>query len=83
MSQEERNGHPMPYGFFQMWHSSVFKEYVENSVTGAIDDYDFSKKFGDRITMLPLECRDVYGAQGHNKKNFYGVRNLIGWKQYD
>lgn len=80
MSQRELNGHPVPYGFFQIWHSSVSQEYVENSVTGAIDDYDFSKKFGDRVNMLPLECRDVYGEQGYYKKSYYGIRNLVGWK---
>lgn len=80
MSQQELNGNPMPYGFFQLWHSSVTQRYLENSVTGAIDDWDFSRMFTDRIRMLPLECRDVYGGQGHATRNYYGIRNLHGRK---
>ena len=78
MSQRELDGNPMPYGFFQLWHSSTTQRYLENSVTGAIDDWDFSRMFKDRIRMLPLKCRDVYGGQGHATKNYYGIRNLYG-----
>ena len=77
MSQEELDGKPMPYGFFQLWHSSVTQRYLENSSTAAGDDWNFSRTFGDNIQMLPLKCRDVYGGQGHYEKNYYGIRNML------
>jgi len=77
MSQGEHDGHPMPYGFFQLWHSSVTQRYLENSSTAIVDDWDFSKMFKDRIRMLPLKCRDTYGSQGYKQKSYYGIRNML------
>jgi len=76
MQQDEFNGSTIPYGFFQLWHSSVKTKYVEVSKKGIIDDYNFSRSFEGNTKMLSLNCKDTYGGAGYDHKSYLGLRNL-------
>lgn len=78
----------VPVGYFQMWHSSIFTEYPENSKTGKTDDWNFAMRFRPRgrkkslkdymsgFCMLSLDLLDVNGFQGTDFKHHHGLRNI-------
>jgi cellulose synthase/poly-beta-1,6-N-acetylglucosamine synthase-like glycosyltransferase len=72
-------------GYFQMWHSSNKRKYVENSKTGKNDDTEFMlsfkptkpiRSFKEHWLTLPISCTDTSGFQGHFRKHYIGIRNL-------
>ena len=75
MQQDELNGATLPYGFFQLWHSSTKTKYTEVSKKGIIDDYIFSRSF-EQTQMLSLNCKDTYGGAGYDHKSYFGLRNI-------
>jgi hypothetical protein len=79
----------IPIGYFQMWHSSVYSEYPEESTTGKQDDWQFAMQFRGMVAgntnlenymsgfyMLPLKLLDVCGFQGHDRQHWMGLRNV-------
>jgi hypothetical protein len=58
-------------GFFQLWHSSKFKNYPEESPHAGIDDQLMSERYEwpDKWKYLNITCKDVSGIFC---KNWYG-----------
>jgi hypothetical protein len=78
----------IPIGYFQLWHSTKHKRYLENSTTGKDDDWKFAMLFKpvreDKFVShflrgfvnLSFKLTDISGFQGHFKKHWKGIRNL-------
>jgi hypothetical protein len=58
-------------GFFQLWHSSKYKNYPEESIHAGIDDQLMSERYTypDKWKFLKITCKDV---SGEFCKNWYG-----------
>ena len=75
----DNNGEPydtvasdMVLGFFQLWHSSKFEDYPENSENAKWDDMDHSRRFAKRV-FLPLFLTDMDNE--HNKNHYGRINN--------
>ena len=59
-------------GFFQLWHSSKFKDYPQNSDDAKWDDLEHSDRFKKKI-FLPLFLLDIDNE--HNKNHHGRINN--------
>ena len=76
----------IPIGYFQLWHSSKFKDYETKSRNTRLDDYNFilrwktsdisNQEFRNRLVMMDLKLVDVCGFEGSNSGHRNGIRNL-------
>ena len=69
----------IPIGFFQLWHSSKYKDYyTDNNINNAEGDIEHAKRF-NKMEILNLNCIDI--QQGSHKCNWRG-RGAIGKTRY-
>lgn len=69
------SGNGRPWGFFQMWHSSVVNDYYVGDFTNAEGDVQHSYRF-KKYKMLPLKVID-YQLESGRRHHWYG-RGAIG-----
>ena len=76
IDQDSHNNKVMPYGFFQLWHTSQKNKYSELSDNAIVDDWIFSLSFKEKTKILPLKCKNVFDGTGYEKQTFKGLRNI-------
>lgn len=69
------SGEGRPWGFFQLWHSSVINDYYVGEYTNAEGDVQQAARF-QKYKMLPLKVTDHQTESGR-RHNWYG-RGAIG-----
>lgn len=76
IQQDSHNNKIMPYGFFQLWHTSQKREYSEISDNAIVDDWAFSLSFKEKTEILPLKCKNTFEGVGYDKRTYNGLRNI-------
>jgi hypothetical protein len=65
----------LPAGFFQVWHTSKYKDYYIGDMTNAEGDIQHKNRF-EKYEMLPLKLVDIQKEMGW-KANWHG-RGPVG-----
>jgi hypothetical protein len=64
-------------GYFQLWHSSKYTDYIENSKTASQDDSDHLRRF-EKSSFLNFNVKDISNERCVN----HDGRGVLGKRRY-